>query len=200
MRLVANRVPPGAIALATAVWLVGAPLAAAESPASKGYADRSPLSLIDELRFGVMAHNVEPSNAEGGADINLEMLFARPAAHYDNAWLDVILRPRVHLGTNINTAGDTNQLYAGLTWDVKLTPKVSLELGFGGAAHDGPTGDSGPDSYGCPLNFRETASVGYALDDRWTVYGTVAHMSNANLCDRNTGLTSVGVRLGYKLN
>ena len=37
------------------------------------------------------------------------------------------------------------------------------------------------------------------VDERWTVYGTVAHMSNANLCDHNSGLTSVGMRLGYKL-
>jgi hypothetical protein len=36
------------------------------------------------------------------------------------------------------------------------------------------------------------------VDERWTVYGTLAHMSNGDLCDRNTGISSVGLRLGYK--
>jgi hypothetical protein len=113
--------------------------------------------------------------------------------------LDFALRPRVHVGASVNTQGDTNQLYTGLSWDVQLMPRLSLELTFGGALHDGPTGRGLDDSYGCPLNFRESASLGYALDERWTVYGTISHMSNADLCDNNTGLTSAGVRLGYKL-
>jgi len=199
MRLVATRhAGAAAIALAAGAWLASATVAAAQSRQPAPY-DRWPFTLVDEIRFGVLAHNVEPSNAEDGVDLNLEVLFARPAASYGNPVLDVILRPRIHLGTSLNTAGDTNQLYAGLTWDAKLTQKLSLELSFGGSLHDGPTGAVGADSYGCSLNFRESASLGYALDERWTLYGTVAHMSNANLCDRNTGLTSVGVRLGYKL-
>jgi lipid A 3-O-deacylase len=202
MRLVATRlVREAAIVLGAAVWLASAPMAAAQSPQydrSPRY-ERWPFTLLDEVRFGVLAHNIEPSNAEDGVDLNFEVLFARPTASYGNPWLDVVLRPRIHLGTSLNTAGDTNQLYAGLTWDGKLTQRLSLELSFGGALHDGPTDNVGADSYGCSLNFRESASLGYALDDRWTVYGTIAHMSNADLCDRNTGLTSVGVRLGYKL-
>ncbi|MBO0765424.1 MAG: acyloxyacyl hydrolase [Hyphomicrobiaceae bacterium] len=198
MRSLAHRVALGPVAALVVVvaWLAAEPLAAAQGPSS----DYAPLSLIDEVRFGLLAHSVEPSNAEDGVDVNLEVLFARPATRYDNPWLDVILRPRIHVGTSINTAGDTDQLYAGLTWDGKLTQKLSLELTFGGSLHDGPTGDGAADSYGCSLNFRESISLGYALDQRWTLYGTVAHMSNANLCDHNSGLTSVGVRLGYKLN
>jgi lipid A 3-O-deacylase len=183
-----------AIAVAAAAWLGCAPMAWAQTAAHDG----APLTLIDEVRGGVFAHSVEPSNDEAGADLNLELLFRKPAARYDNPVLDFALRPRVHIGASVNTAGDTNQVYAGLSWDVQLMPRVSLELTFGGALHDGPTGTEA-DSYGCSLNFRESASLGYALDERWTVYGTVAHMSNGSLCDRNTGLTSVGVRLGYKL-
>ena len=56
----------------------------------------------------------------------------------------------------------------------------------------------GPGSaFGCPLNFRESASLAFAVMERWRIYGTVAHMSNAGLCERNSGLTSAGVRLGY---
>jgi hypothetical protein len=157
-------------------------------------------SLIDEFRFGVLVHSIEPSNGEDGADINLEVLLRRPLARYGDPFLDFALRPRLHLGASINTVGETSQLYGGLTWDVKLTQKLTLELSFGGAVHNGPTGSGLADSYGCAGSFRESLSVGYALDERWTVYGTLSHMSNAGLCDRNSGLSSGGIRLGYKLN
>jgi hypothetical protein len=183
------------VILAAVLGCLEASAASAQAPPSDGV--RPP--LVDEVRLGALAHSVEASNSEGGVDANLELLFRRAATQYNDAFLDAVLRPRIHLGASINTAGDTNQLYAGLSWDVKLAPRFSLELTFGGALHDGPTGRQPTDSYGCPLNFRESLSLGYALDERWTLYGTFAHMSNADLCDHNTGLSSVGVRLGYKL-
>jgi hypothetical protein len=182
-----------ALALAIGAWLAGACRVRAQS-----LADGLP-SLLDEARFGLLGHSVESTNAEDGVDVNLEVLFRRTATTYDNPLLDVMLRPRIHLGASLNTVGDTNQVYAGLTWDVKLAAKLSLELSFGGVLHDGPTDGGLPDSYGCALSFRESLSLGYALDERWTLYGTVSHMSNAGLCDRNSGLTSAGLRLGYKL-
>ena len=182
------------VVLAAVVWLACVPAASAQTAGRDG----APSLLIDEVRAGVFAHSIDPNNGEDGADLNLELLLRRPGGRYDNPLLDFALRPRVHIGGSVNTAGDTSQVYAGLSWDVQLAPKLSLELTFGGAVHDGPTG-AAVDSYGCSVNFRESASLGYALDERWTVYGTVAHMSNADLCDQNTGLTSVGVRLGYKL-
>ena len=33
----------------------------------------------------------------------------------------------------------------------------------------------------------------------WELMATVDHMSNADLCDENRGLTTVGLRLGRKL-
>jgi hypothetical protein len=182
------------IAVALSTWLA-ASVASAQAPSS----DDVRIPGLDEMRIGALVHSIEPSNAEDGVDLNLELLFRRTATKYNDPFLDFVFRPRIHLGTSINLAGDTSQLYAGLTWDMKLAPRLSLEVSFGGALHDGPTGDNTPDSYGCALNFRESVSVGYALDERWTVYGTFAHMSNAGLCDQNTGISSVGLRLGYKL-
>jgi lipid A 3-O-deacylase len=176
----------GAVALAA--WLAAAPAAVAQS------------LPIDELRFGLFGHSLDPSNDEDGVDLNLEVLFRKFSCACNDAFLEMVLRPRIHLGTSINLAGETSQLYTGFTWDARLTSKLSLELSFGAALHNGPTGDGHQDSYGCALNFRESASLGYELDKRWTVYGTVAHMSNAGLCDHNSGITSAGVRLGYKLN
>jgi hypothetical protein len=180
------RLPAGAV-LALGASLAGASVTLAQS------------QWIDEVRLGVLAHSVDPSNGEDGIDLNVEVLLRKSAHVYADSFLDSVLRPRVHLGGSVNLAGDTNQLYAGLTWDGKLTPLLSLELSFGGVLHDGPTGGGHQDSYGCALNFRESASLAYAIDAHWVVHGIVAHMSNADLCDHNTGITSAGVRLGYKL-
>jgi len=157
-------------------------------------------SLFDELRFGLMVHHVEPSGHERGLDLNFEMLFSRPAVAYGDAFADTILRPRLHVGTSVNVEGNTNQVYAGLAWDIPLHQRLSLELTFGGALHDGVENEAGRSSFGCALNFRESVSLGYAVTDRWRLYGTVAHMSNAGLCARNDGLTSAGVRLGHVLD
>ena len=183
------------VIVAALLSCVGASDASAQTPP----ADGERLPLVDEVRFGALVHSIQPNGSEDGVDLNLELLFRRAATRHNNAFLDAVLRPRIHLGASVNTTGDTSQLYAGLTWEVELAPKISLELTFGGALHDGPTDRPHPDSYGCSLNFRESASVGYVLDPRWTIYGTFAHMSNAGLCDYNTGISSVGMRLGYKL-
>ena len=157
-------------------------------------------SFIDELRLGVLGHHIEPAGTEkGGEDVNLEILFSRPAIVYGNRFADIFLQPRIHLGSSINVNGDTSQLYSGLTWDIPLHHSFSLELTFGGSLHNGPTEGEGS-AFGCPLNFRESGSLVFALTEHWRLYGTLAHMSNAGLCDRNSGLTSGGVRLGYKFN
>jgi hypothetical protein len=173
--------------VALGAWLAGGSAAVAQS------------LPLDEVRLGLLVHSVEPNNAEDGVDLNLEALLRKSSYVFDNAFLDFLLRPRLHLGASINLAGETSQLYTGFTWDAKLAARLSLELSFGAALHNGPTGGGHEDSYGCALNFRESVSLGYALDERWAVYGTVAHMSNGELCDHNTGITSVGIRLGYKL-
>src|SRR5262245_42473977 len=157
-------------------------------------------SIFDELRIGFFAHQIEPNASNRGQDLNFEVLFARPAILYDSAMANIILRPRLHIGASIDLEGDTNQVYAGFTWDVPIINRLSFEVSFGGVLHDGPEDVVGRDSYGCALNFRESAAIGYTLTEHWSLYGTVAHMSNAGLCDRNSGLTSAGVRLGYHLN
>jgi lipid A 3-O-deacylase len=157
-------------------------------------------SILDEVRLGVLAHDIEPTPNEDGIDFNVELLFKRPAAVYRSSLANILLRPRFHIGGSVNSSGDTNQLYAGLTWDIPLAPKWLLEVSFGGALHDGPADGTGGFSYGCAFNFRESISLGYQVSERWRVYGTVTHMSNADLCDFNSGLTSAGVRFGYKLN
>jgi lipid A 3-O-deacylase len=158
-----------------------------------------PFPWLDEVRLGVLAANLEGGGGEQAhVLINGELLFGRPDRAYEDPILNFFLRPRPHVGFSVSPEGGTNQVYAGVTWDFKLTDKFFAEATFGGTLHDGPTGGNDPNSLGCSLLFRESAGIGYAINERLRIMLTVDHMSNASLCDQNQGLTNAGVRLGYK--
>jgi lipid A 3-O-deacylase len=159
----------------------------------------APFLMPEEIRLGAFAANLE----EGGGEhaemvINGELLFGRPERAYGNPILDHFLRPRPHIGFSVAPDAGVSQVYAGVTWDLKLTGGLFFETSFGGALHDGPTASDDPDSYGCSLLFRESASLGYAITERTRLLLTVDHISNASLCDENQGLTNAGVRLAHR--
>jgi lipid A 3-O-deacylase len=160
----------------------------------------APFFAIGEFRAGVFDANLDGGDREDAEYmINVELLFGRPfeRAHGDS-FRDFLLRPRPHIGFSVSPDDGTDQLYAGFTWEVKLTDRIFVEASFGGALHDGPTGSKDPESYGCAVNFRESASLGVDLTERMRLMVTVDHMSNGGLCDQNEGLTNAGVRLGYR--
>jgi Lipid A 3-O-deacylase (PagL) len=156
-----------------------------------------PFWTIDEFRVGVFKQAVDDAPHEGSAALNLEILGGRFAGGYENGILNFFLTPRPHIGTTV-AFGKTDEFYWGVTWDAKVLDRTFFEASFGGAAHDGPLHSLNEASYGCTLNFRESASLGFALTPEWRLMATVDHMSNAGLCDTNRGLTNAGVRLGYK--
>ncbi|KAI94221.1 lipid A 3-O-deacylase [Rhodomicrobium udaipurense JA643] len=156
-----------------------------------------PFWAIDEVRVGAFKQAIDDAPGEGGPAINLEVLSGRIPGAYENSILNIFMTPRLHIGGTV-AFDKTNQFYWGATWDVKLTDRVFFETSFGGAAHDGPLSSKTEASYGCDVNFRESASLGIALSADWKLMATIDHMSNAGLCDTNRGLTNAGVRLGYK--
>jgi len=159
--------------------------------------------FVDELRIGGLAHDVTlfGRHEENGADVNIEALFTSPDL------LAVIGSPRPHFGADINTAGNTSDLYTGLTWGWTLLHNVLqsgdgifVEGSLGGALQDGYE-DSAPPGrkrLGSPVLFRESAALGYQINPTIDVSAFVDHISNANLAPRNAGITSVGARLGFK--
>lgn len=158
--------------------------------------------LVDELRLGGLAQNIEASGSEDGASLNAELLFRSPFAGEGEAATG-FLKPRPHLGGTASLAGGTSKIYAGLTWEFPITDRIFFEASFGGAVHDGPLDvpdDSTDAAYGCRVNFRESAALGMKLDERWSMMLMIDHMSNAHLCERNRGLTNAGLRLGYSLD
>ncbi|MBN9452262.1 MAG: acyloxyacyl hydrolase [Bosea sp.] len=180
--------------------LIGAPWEASAADLANPLAYAPPVvarSLISEIRGGVFAHAVG-TREDGSVDINGEILFSKPLMPADP--LMAFLVPRLHLGTTINTAGDTSQFYAGFTWTYDLTSKVFVEASIGAAFHTGETGRFRvPDrlSLGCSPLIRGTGSVGYRFNENWSIMATVEHISNANLCHANQGMTNYGVRVGY---
>ena len=156
----------------------------------------SPFGILSEVRIGASAHGI-PKREVGSVDVNGEILTVKPYT-LNTAW-DYLI-PRFHVGGDLNTAGKTSQVYAGLTWQFPIYARFFGEATFGGEANDGHTGFIVPAGYaavGTHVMFRESGSIGYHLTEHWNILATIEHSSNAGLAKRNQGITNVGGRLGY---
>jgi hypothetical protein len=102
------------------------------------------------------------------------------------------------LGVMANTGGKTSYAYVSLAWTWQWN-RFFFEPIFGMAFHDGYYDNPPPGrlALGCNPLFHTGISVGHQITERWSVMGTWQHISNANLCNRNVGINTYGVRLGY---
>ena len=182
---------PNARSFKGLIGLLGLLAALATSPPSQAG------GVAAELRAGIDVHNVDGSNGEDGFDAVTEIYFAAPTWRFQDPMLNHLFSPRPFTGFSVNSSGDTNELFAGVAWQLPLTERLFFESSFGGAVHDGPLDDPLDASYGCRVNFRESAGLGMKLSPNWRLLIGINHMSNGNLCGRNRGLTNAGVRLGY---
>jgi len=163
----------------------------------------TPGQIIDEVKAGLLVHDVGflGDHKERGFDVNLEMLFTSPDL------LAVIGSPRPHIGADINTAAQTSDGFAGLTWGISLIQNlfrpgdyVFATGSLGGAYQDGYVNSAplGRKELGSPVLFRESAELGYQVTPTISVSAILDHISNANLGQHNAGITSAGTRLGVK--
>ena len=83
--------------------------------------------VISELRIGLSAHDVGPFSRkeESGKNVNFEVLFVSPK------FLKKLKNPKPHLGVNINSENDTNQAYAGLTWEWPIGKSWFFDFSLG---------------------------------------------------------------------
>jgi lipid A 3-O-deacylase len=156
-------------------------------------------NVISEIKFGILAHDVHifsSSRKEDGADFNGEILFNLPS----NPFFSAIGSPRFHLGGSVNSEGDTDQGYFGLTWDFHSDVGIFVEGSFGGAVHDGKLNSYYFDrkSLGSRVLFRLSGSVGYQFNNRHSLAVMVDHISNAGLASPNEGMDNVGLRYGFR--
>jgi len=176
-------------------------LAAAGAAALLLAAPADAASPIDEVRGGVFYHDagVFGTHKEDGVDLNLELRFVSPE------FLRAIWSPRPHLGVQANLAGNTSQLYFGVTWSLMLwqtsgADGLFLDASLGGSTHNGKLDTDDPDrkSLGSRVLFRESLELGYRFAEIHSLSVMLDHVSNANLADRNEGLDTLGVRYGLK--
>jgi lipid A 3-O-deacylase len=158
---------------------------------------------IDEAKLGVLAHDIRLFGlgrpGETGADVNVEALFSSPA------FFRVLGSPRPHLGGALNTAGQTNYGYVGLTWSgrpwrplLKLPDALFVAGSLGGGVHDGylNTAPAGRKRLGSRFLFRESVEGGYQLTRGLSVSVMLDHLSNGGLVHYNQSLNNLGVRVG----
>lgn len=155
--------------------------------------------IVSEIRAGLAAHDVGPftldtQREDGTWNLNGEIIFHSPA------FLDIIGSPRPHLGAQVNLAGETSQVYAGLSYEWYLVDRLFAGVHGGGAYHNGETtgAPAGRKNLGCELLFRGAVEVGYRIDDRHGLSVMLDHISNAELCSANEGLETVALRYGYR--
>ncbi|HAY08137.1 MAG TPA: acyloxyacyl hydrolase [Hyphomonas sp.] len=168
---------------------------------------------IDEIRLGVVAHNVciancDNANKEDGPNINGEIVFKSPE------FLNILWSPKPYVVGSVNTAGDTNFGGAGLQWDWEFAEGWAIEPGVGYVIHDGeltfpyPQGDPRNDPisattvfFGSRDLFRTSLSLNKDIGEKWGVQLMYEHLSHGQILGsgRNQGLDNIGVRVRYRL-
>jgi lipid A 3-O-deacylase len=153
-------------------------------------------SFISEARIGVFGGDLW--SEKGTGSLHAEVLFAKPFAPAD--LFTSYFVPRPHIGSSLNLNGTTSVAFAGLTWNIDMTPQIFVEASLGGAVHGRHRDDpirAAQATPGCSPSFRETASVGYRISERLSFTATVERYDNAGLCSERRSLTNIGARIGY---
>lgn len=188
--------------------LAGFALLAMSLPASAQsvYAPNPMADFVDELRFGLNAHDVHHAalpflvnewKLDKIEDVSFDVLFRTP----DLEAFRWIGSPRPEFGTTINLAGRDSIAHLGLTWQLPVfeTP-IYLEGSLGGAINNGYLSGApdGRKNFGCRVNFYERFGVGMHVNDSVTATLTYEHTSNNEYCEANDGLSNFGLRVGWK--
>jgi lipid A 3-O-deacylase len=169
-------------------WIVGALIAAAATATMATAAGAS------EIRLGVLAHD-PLAGKEDGIDLNAEFFF--------NGWTgnegEWQLRPSI--GATVNLEGDTNQAHISLNYGGPISNSWFLEFSAGAAVHDGEleTPDPHKKELGGRVLIRGAVSLGVMLSETVSLSIYADHLSNAGVEERNEGLETAGLRIGFKL-
>jgi len=179
-----------------ALLMMGAlsqPLQAQDSPEKPSGA-----GILYGVRLGLLAHDVgglwSHSRAEGGADINAEIVFGKPSLRL----LAGAILP--NLGVSINSQGGTSKAYGGLLWEFLFDNGLFANSGVGLAIHNGQleSDDANKKQLGSRLLFRVPIEFGFNIYERHRISILFDHISNAYLASPNEGLDTLGVRYGFQ--
>jgi len=150
------------------------------------------------IRIGLLAHDVgglwSHSRAEGGVDVNAEIVFNQPGL---KLWQGFILP---NMGVSINSQHDTSKVYGGLLWEFVFDNGFFVNSGGGFAIHNGhlQSDDSNNKQLGSRVLFRVPIEFGFTIQERHRISILFDHMSNAYLASPNEGMDTIGVRYGFQ--
>jgi lipid A 3-O-deacylase len=195
--------------------LAGSVLAAVLLPVSAPVSARAQEQrylVLDEVKFGVLAHDVGfAGGKEGGADINGEILFASPVrdamANTVPAYLRWLVQPRPDFGFEANTSGYTSLGYFGLTWTWLLMRDllrpgdgIDFGIGFGPSFNNGLIRSQRPDrqNLGSHVLFHASFELGYRITPRYQVSAFFDHDSNAGFARENQSINGAGFRFAIR--
>ncbi len=169
---------------------------------------------LDEVRLGVLEHDVATFNEDSGGfedgfNIAAEVVFKSPGP------FRYILSPRPYGLFSWNSAGGTNFGGGGLNWTTPAwRDRVFAEAGVGYVLHDGvvelPSDPADPNrirlaatrvTFGSRDLFRTHLAAGVRLTPRLDAAVVVEHLSHGQILgdDSNQGLDNIGLRLSYRL-
>jgi hypothetical protein len=150
-----------------------------------------------EIRVGAAYHGY--ASAESGTvDVSVDALL--PAFDLGKPLSGDAFSLHPEIGVDLNTQGKTNAAFAGFAAVVRLPANFKIEADLGGSVNDGKKtseSGSGRSELGCNALFREAFGIGYQITSDVSVMAFAEHMSNANLCLPNNGITNFGLKLGY---
>lgn len=140
---------------------------------------------------------------------------------YRTAPLRILLKPRLTVKAQINTAGRTSFFSAGAEWRQHiLRGRVYGQVGIGATVIDGYSFTPDPfqpgistaeawrrydiyrrrTSFGSKILFNPNASIGVRVDRRWAVELAWEHFSHRQMfSDTNPGIDNVGIRIVHRL-
>ena len=137
------------------------------SALSEETADKNVVSnILYGCRIGLLDHDVNGlwsgSRAEGGFDVNAEIVFKKPGFLL---WRGSILP---NLGVTVNNQGDTSTLYGGFIWEFVSKAGVFFNTGLGLAVHNGEleTNDDQKKALGSRVLFRIPIEIGATFGTR----------------------------------
>lgn len=158
---------------------------------------RRPDPIINEIRIGIMEHDVATRSTkhEDGNDFNSEFFFRSPSVRL----LEVLGSPRPSFGFSVNNNRNTSIMYAGMNWDLRAFDLLFLSVGLGGALHDGELQSSDPERQrlGSRALFRGALAAGFTFNKRMNVSVLFDHISNGHTAVPNNGLEKLGIQFGY---
>jgi lipid A 3-O-deacylase len=160
--------------------------------------EKASIGILYGFRTGLLAHDVSGlwsgSSREGGADVNVEIIFDKPDLRLGHG------RILPNAGMSINTRGDTSKAYGGVIWEFTFGNGFFTNAGLGLAVHNGETSSGAPDKkqLGSRLLFRIPFEFGFTICGHHSLSILFDHVSNAYLASPNPGMDNLGVRYGYR--